>query len=126
MSIVIDGTTYAVPIIEEGRQADPLYKYAERTEDGVLHSELIGIYYNYKGMKFGDITDTSLYNSLYDKLTKATESHKVILPNHTGVPVEFYAYFAGVKDAVRKIKNGVYYWKDLTVDIIAISPARTP
>ena len=46
--ITIDGTQYDVPIVSMKRSADDLYKYAERTEDGVLHSEKIGVYFNYQ------------------------------------------------------------------------------
>ena len=126
MSLKIDGTTYAIPIIEEGRQADLLFKYADRTQDGELHTELIGVYYNYKGMKFGDIYDQSVYNAFYAKLTEAVESHTIELVDHTGAAVEFDCYFANIKDALRREKSGVFYWKDLTIDIIARSPSRTP
>ena len=52
MSIVIDGTTYDIPILSIKRKAEFLDKYAERTEDGILHRELIGVYFNYE-LQFG-------------------------------------------------------------------------
>jgi hypothetical protein len=124
--IVIDGQTFDIPIVEEGRQADMLYKSAERDEAGFLHSELIGVYYNFKGMKFGNITDTVLYTAFYAKLTEAVDSHTVILPIQTGALVSEEVYFANIKDALRHDKDGVAYWKDLTIDIIAVGPARVP
>ena len=50
--IIIDGTSYDIPVIGISRKAEFLDKFAERTEDGVLHRELIGVYYNYQ-LKFG-------------------------------------------------------------------------
>ena len=46
--IVIDGTSYDIPIKSIQGKADMLDKYAERTLDGVLHRELIGVYDNYE------------------------------------------------------------------------------
>jgi hypothetical protein len=123
--ITIDGTSYAVSILEENRSADMLFKYAERTEDGILHSELIGCYFNYKGLRLGKITDTTLYASLWQKLTEPVESHSITVFDETG-EYTFDAYFANIKDALRIVKAGMPYWKDLTFDIVAISPARTP
>ena len=44
--IIVDGTYFDLPMVSLKRSADFLDKYAERTEDGVLHRELIGVYYN--------------------------------------------------------------------------------
>ena len=46
--IVIDSIDYDIPIVSLSGQADMLDKYAERTVDGVLHRELIGVYDNYE------------------------------------------------------------------------------
>jgi len=46
--IIIDGIKYDMPIASMKANADMLDKYAERTVDGVLHRELIGVYDNYE------------------------------------------------------------------------------
>jgi hypothetical protein len=123
--ITIDGITYNIPIISQGRTSDPLYKYAERTEDGILHSQLIGIFFNYKGVKFGSITDVSLYASFWQKITEPVEYHSIVMYDEDGT-YTFNAYFAGISDAIRKVVGSTPYWTGLTMDVIAISPARTP
>jgi hypothetical protein len=123
--ITIDGTPYEMPIMEENRSADFLYKYADRTEDGVLHSQLIGVFFNYSGLKFGSITDQELYAAFWQKITEPVESHSVVMSDETG-DYQFDAYFANISDAVKKIKAGIVYWTGLTMDIVAISPARVP
>ena len=46
--IQIDGQEYKVPLISPmDRKGDILDLTANRTEDGVLHREVIGTYYNY-------------------------------------------------------------------------------
>ena len=56
----IDGIEYKVPIIDLKRTVDTLDSSAYRTEDGVLHRNLIGIYSNYD-VTIGKILDVNLY-----------------------------------------------------------------
>jgi hypothetical protein len=128
MTVTIDGTPYAIGVISLTRTADFLDKYAERTEDGVLHRELIGVYYNYKLTLAAPVTSAEIasYQSLWDKLTEAEEFHTVTVPDETTTPYTFTAYFASVGDELRKTKTGANYWKGLTVHFIAQSPAIVP
>jgi hypothetical protein len=126
MSIIIDGTTYDVPVLSIVRRADFLDKYAERTADGVLHRELIGVYFNYQ-IKFGMTTDTVKYAALWDKLTEPVEFHTVTVPDEDGTSYTFTAYFSGVGDNLRRIDDSEQtFWKSLTVNFTAQSPERTP
>jgi hypothetical protein len=109
-----------VPLITVNRKIDKLYKFAERTQDGVLHSELIGVFYNYTfacGMSIHNATD---YGNLITKLASAAESYSVTVLGST-----FNAYFANIQDEILKDK-GTPYFRALTFDVIAISPAVTP
>ena len=56
--IIIDAVTYDIPVTSIKRTADFLDKYAERTEDGKLQRELIGVYFNYQ-LAFGRTTNTT-------------------------------------------------------------------
>lgn len=124
MSIIIDGTTYDIPVIEVTRKAEFLDKSAERTEDGKLHRELIGVYFNYT-IRFGRTSDVAEYAALWAALTQATEFHDVTVPDESG-DYTFSAYFSGVSDRLRKIRNAQNFWQDLTVNFIAEEPALTP
>jgi hypothetical protein len=123
--IVIDGTSFNVPIIQMDETCDFLDKYAERTEDGVLHRELIGCYFNQK-IQFGAVIDTTIMASLWLKLTEPTEFHTVTVPDADGVDFTFTAYFANVSRTLRKKTTAKTFWKSLTVNFTAQSPARTP
>lgn len=124
MSIVIDGETFAIPILSIKRKAEFLDKYAERTEDGVLHRELIGVYFNYE-LQFGRTHDVDEYAALWAKLTEVEEFHTVTVPDFdgTGGQYTFTAYFAGVSDEIRKETSDATFWKNLVVNFIAREPA---
>lgn len=121
--ITIDGVSFDIPYLGVTRRADFLDKYAERTEDGVLHRSLIGVYFNYQ-LRLGSTTDTDEYNALWDKLTEPQEFHTVTVPEGDGY-FTYTAYFSNVGDELRKIKDGTFYWKNLTVNFIAKEPARS-
>lgn len=125
--ITIDGSTYNVPVKMIKRSADFLYKYAERTMDGKLHSEMIGVYINYQ-LQFGRASMAD-YAALWEKLTEPVEFHTISIPTEDGATasglVEFEAYFSNVTDEFVMI-NGTSRWmKDLTVNFIAQIPARS-
>ena len=122
--IIIDGIEYDVPVISIKRTGDFLDKYAERTEDGVLHRELIGVYLNYQ-ILFGSTTDVAEYADLWQALTAAQEFHTVTVPDESG-DYTFEAYFSNVSDEMRKQHNAENFWKSLTVNFIAQSPENTP
>jgi len=118
--VMVDSMSYNVPVVALRRRAEFLDKYAERTEDGVLHRELIGVYYNYE-IEFGADADPVEYNALWDKLSEPVEFHTVTVLGYT-----FTAYFSNVGDEVRRVHDGQPYWRDLTAHFIAQSPARVP
>lgn len=122
--IKIDGVYFDVPLISVKRTADFLDKYAERTEDGVLHRELIGVYFNYQ-MSFGTIHNDALYEALWEKLTEPVEFHDFSLPT-TGGPYEFRGYISGVSDEIEKIYSNTAKFKGLQCKYTAQAPAKTP
>lgn len=126
--ITIDSTTYDVNIKLISRKPDALYKYAERTQDGVLQKEIIGQYFNYDvqcGMSVNNVTD---YAALFLKITEPVEFHTIT--NMPGAPTgyeSFECYFAGIKDDVAKWTDaGVKYFRNLSFSIIQRRPSRTP
>jgi hypothetical protein len=120
--ITIDGTEYDVPVIEMRRKAAVLDKYAERTIDGVLHREIIGVYYNYY-LRFGTTTDAEEYSALWYALTSPEEFHTIKLEDEDGFH-EFEAYISGVEDQFSNVKGTRRYIKNLVANFIAQEPAR--
>ena len=116
--IVIDSIDYDIPIVALNGQADMLDKYAERTIDGVLHRELIGVYDNYE-IQFGASTSNlQEYSDLWFKLTEATPWHLVKFPTIFGER-EIEGYFANTTHEVLRRKGNITYWKSLTTSFVS-------
>ena len=112
--LTIDGEIYNIKVkTGVDRNADFLDKYAERTDDGDLKRELIGVYISYNNIKFEKQTDAnySEYNRLYNKLIQEEEFHTIIIAGDT-----FTAYFSNVRDTMYAYKNGRPYYKNLQVN----------
>lgn len=119
----IDGEVYNVGVLTGiKRNADFLDKYAERTDDGDLQRELIGVYFNYKNIKFTKQTDENYneYVRLHNKLTEAEEFHDIVIAGQS-----FRAYFSSVSDEMYSFKNNRPYYKNLTVNFTAKMPTRS-
>ncbi len=124
--IKVDGINFDIPMVSLKRNADFLDKYAERTEDGELHRELIGVYYNYTltagtSSDFGD-TD---YDSFWDKMTEPVEFHEISVPVHNGY-YTFTGYISSVSDEYKKILDNEAEFTAFTCRFTAKRPARTP
>lgn len=118
--IIIDGTEYKVPIVELQRKGDILDLTANRTEDGVLHREVIGTYYNYT-LNIGIVNDPDLYETLWSVLTAPVASHQVELPHDH---VQFEGYFGSCKDNITMLTDDGYRAKGLSCNLVATRPAR--
>lgn len=124
--IKVDGVHFDIPMVSLKRNADFLDKYAERTEDGELHRELIGVYYNYT-LTVGDsdaFGDTD-YNAFWDKMTEPVEFHDISMPTKTGY-YTFRGYISSVSDEYKKILNNEAEFTGFTCKFTAKSPARRP
>ena len=119
--IEIDGVPYPVAIIKMQRKGDILDLTANRTEDGVLHREVIGTYYNYS-LEMIAPTDPELYEKLWWKLTEPIASHRVRLPYQ---PTAFEGYFSSCKDEIKLVdKEGKYIGMGISCNLTMINPAR--
>ena len=97
-------------------------KYANRTDDGDLKRELIGVYFNYSDIKFEPQTDDNYeeFERLWDKLTEPEEFHEIKIANFS-----FRAYFNNVSRVIYMYKDNKAYKKDMTVNFTAKKPARS-
>lgn len=120
--LIIDDVEYQVPIVEMQRKGDVLDLEATRTEDGVLHREVIGTYYNYS-LKIGQTRDHSVYEALWWVLTAPVASHMIKLPY---AEEAYEGYFGSVQDNVFFITANGYRAKGLSCNLVMTRPARTP
>lgn len=124
--IKVDGVHFDIPMVSLKRTADFLDKYAERTEDGILHRELIGVYYNY-ALTVGTSTDfgDTDYDYFWDFMTRPVPFVDISLPTKTGY-YEFRGYISSVSDEYKKILDNKAEFTGFTCKMIAQSPARRP
>ena len=120
--IIIDGVEYKVSITSLKRSADILDKSAYRSEDGELHREVIGTFYNYN-LSLGLVNDMDLYNTLFEVLTDPVTHHSVELPNDH---IAFDGYFSSVTDEVRRVTDEGTLYQGLTCNLTAMKPRKTP
>ena len=128
MTIIVDGTTYDVPIIDLDDTLEFLDKYAERTEDGILHRELIGTFPK-QTLRFGTpntAAQRSEYALLWAKLGEVTEFHTVTVPDVDGSDYAFSAYISGLRRKLRKWDSVKTTWGDFAVSFTAQYPKETP
>ena len=116
--IIIDDTDYDIPIVALSGQADMLDKYAERTVDGVLHRELIGVYDNYEIQFAPSYRNSQVYSDLWFKLTEPVPWHTVRFPTILGER-DIVGYFANTNHIVSKQKGGTTYWKGLVTSFVS-------
>jgi len=116
--IIIDGIEYNIAIVSLEGQADMLDKYAERTADGVLHRELIGVYDNYKIQFAASYSNSQAYSDLWFKLTEPVPWHTVRFPTIFGER-DIVGYFANTRHEVSKQKGSVTYWKGLSTSFVS-------
>jgi len=116
--IVIDNIDYDIPIVSLSGKADMLDKYAERTVDGVLHRELIGVYDNYEIQFAASYRNSQVYSDLWFKLTEPVRWHTVKFPTIFGER-EIEGYFANTRHEVSKQKDGVTHWKGLSTSFVS-------
>lgn len=122
--IMVDGIFFDIPMVSLKRTADFLDKYAERTEDGELQRELIGVYYNYT-LTAGTSTDfgETDYEAFWDKMTEPVEFHDISIPTQSGY-YTFRGYISSVSDEYKKILENEAVFTGFTCKITAKGPAR--
>ncbi len=123
--LIIDGITYNIPLISIKRNLDFLEKYAERSEDGDIKIETIGLYKNYT-ISIGLIEDAELYDQLIEHITDCENRfHHVTLPD-ASKQFDFYGYFSSIKDEVEKVLETGAQYKGLSWKMASKKPYKTP
>ena len=123
--LIIDGITYNIPLISIKRNLDFLEKYAERSEDGDIKIETIGLYKNYT-ISIGLIEDAELNDKLIEHITDCENRfHHVTLPD-ASKQFDFYGYFSSIKDEVEKVLETGAQYKGLSWKMTSKKPYKTP
>ena len=125
-TIIIDNFSYSVPIKSMTVTPSPLEAAAERTRDGLLHVERIGVFDTYvleigRPINMDEVTELA---ALYLVISSVTVFHQVKIPGENG-GAAWSAYFSGVRKEVNRRVNTTTFWKNLQFSIIPQGPTRT-
>lgn len=121
--LIIDGKRINVGVLSGiDEECEILDRYAYRTQDGILHREVIGSYQNYRNIKFAKQDDSNYdeYEILWEMLSEPKEFHNIKIGNF-----EFSAYISSVKRKIDYFKNDRAYHKDMQCNFTAEKPRRT-
>ena len=123
--LIIDGTTYDIPLVKIDRTFDFYEKYANRSEDGDIKIETIGGYQNYT-VEIGTIDDPASYQALWDVITDCSNRfHTVVLPDSVNT-FSFYGYFSSIKDSIERVYDSGVLFKGLSWKMTEKKPTKTP
>ena len=121
--LVIDGIAYNIPLVSIKRTLDFIEKFAERSEDGDIKIETIGLYKNYT-ISIGTIDDAETYDKLIEHITDCENRfHTVSLPD-ASKQFEFYGYFSSIKDEVEKVLASGAKYKGLSWKMTSKKPYK--
>lgn len=119
-----DDVNCAIGLIKIGRKVDVLDKFAERTIDGDLKREILGVYFNYT-LEFSLFWDMEQYDRLFKKLTEPKEFHRITIVSNTSV-YTYQGYISGVEDVIEYAKGNQRRITGLKCSIIAKQPTLRP
>lgn len=121
--LLIDGVRVDINVLADfDESADILDKYANRTQDGVLHRKVIGTYYNFSNIKFEDQNDKNYdaYEYIWQILSQPKAFHTITIGGYT-----FSAYVSSIKRKCNYFNNNRLYHKNMQCNFTAEKPART-
>lgn len=126
-TFLLDGVSYNVMVPEgglkrSGRVLDG--DNAGRLQSGRMQRDIIGTYYNYSMQIDTSRLNVSQYDALYQVLTAPVDYHAVVMPYGQGT-LSFQAYVSNVDDELILMQNGRNLWGNLSVNFIAMEPARS-
>lgn len=127
-AFTLDGRTYNVRVPAGGiRRSGQVLdgENAGRTPSGVMIRDIIGTYYNYSITIDAKATSPEEYDAFYEAITAPVESHQLRVPYGQAV-LTFQAYVTSAEDTLDRISDGVNRWGGLTVNFVAMAPARQP
>lgn len=123
--IKIDNVDFTVGLVKIKRKVKVLDKFAQRTIDGDLKREILGVYFLYN-LEFAEFWDMEQYDRLFKKLTEPREFHKIQIISNTGISAPFNGYVAGVEDVIEYANGNERRISGLKCELIAKEPTFRP
>ena len=126
--VSIDGIYYDIVIPVDGIKRSFSIADTEnsgRLLNGKMVRDLVGTYYNYTILFETKYMSKEEYDNLYTKLSAPVDYHAIKVP-YGQETLTFQAYVTSGNDTLKMVTNGVNKWTGLSINFIAMEPARTP
>ena len=98
---------------------------AGRVMTGAMVRDIIGTFYNYAFTIDPKSASPLTYDAFYQVITSPVASHEVVVPYGQGT-LTFDAYITTGDDELVLIGDDANRWKNLSFNVIAMAPQRTP
>lgn len=125
----VDGVNYNVGVKSVKRNFEVADSDSSgRTEDWVMHRDVVGTFYNYTIEIFVKDFDYDSYDKLYEVLSSPQTAHTIVVPYGRRGTKTFRAYVTKGSDKIVRIYDKAsgrdIFWDGLSVNIIAMEPQR--
>lgn len=124
--ISIDGRSFSLSVPEKGlKRSFEIVDTdkAGRLINGDMQRDIIGTYYNYSiEFRTDNITRTE-YDEFYEVISEPVDYHTITVP-YGQTTLTFKAYITNGEDILNKIDSNGNRWSGISVNFIAMSPAR--
>lgn len=122
----VDGVPYKVRVPAGGLKRS--FKVLDGPNAGRLLTadmtrDVLGTFYNYNLSVIRDGSDLEEYDRLYEVLSAPVDYHIVTLPYGQDM-MTFHSYVTAGEDRLLRRKDDKSYWEGLSIDFIAMGPAR--
>lgn len=92
---------------------------------GKMVRDIIGTFYNYQFTIDPKNSNRKDYDAFYEAITSPEDSHTIVVPYGQGT-FTFEAYITTGSDELVLIGDDANEWKNLSFNVIAMEPQRTP
>ena len=92
---------------------------------GKMVRDIIGTFYNYQFTIDPKNSSRKTYDTFYEVISAPEDSHTIVVPYGQGTLI-FEAYITTGSDELVLIGEDVNKWKNLSFNVIAMEPQRTP
>lgn len=92
---------------------------------GRMVRDIIGTFYNYEFAVDPKSASPETYDAFYQAITAPVDDHEVVVPYGQG-SLTFDAYITTGDDELVLISDDANRWKNLSFNVIAMAPQRTP
>lgn len=126
--IKIDGVTYdgiRVLTVKRSFTVTDGENAGRLATSGRMVRDIIGTFYNYEFTVDPKNASPETYDAFYQAITAPVDDHEVVVPYGQG-SLTFDAYITTGDDELVLISDDANRWKNLSFNVIAMAPQRTP